>query len=245
MVKKLFVLLVLLIPTTVMAGFQVVEDAPAKPTSPIVPAAASETQVQLPPTSAGSLQLVALTYIGEPDKDIPVITGFGRDLKLSEALKQIVPSGWHAFLKEDMAGAKVVGVNWKGGRRWVEVLDVLANDQNLAIDVDWTKKHLYVGERKEAIVPIKSLPALSLWTLNAGQTVGRELQAWGVKAGWKVIWNMQKDWSVPASTSFSGDFPSAAADVIKTLAINGALVRAQFYDGNKTMVVSGPGVAAQ
>lgn len=95
---------------------------------------------------------------------------------------------------------------------------------------------------KASIVPIKPVP---VWTLTAGRTVGHELQAWGEKAGWKVIWNMPKDWAVPAATSFSGEFPDAAADVIKTLAANGALVRAQFYAGNKTMVVTGPGVAAQ
>lgn len=95
---------------------------------------------------------------------------------------------------------------------------------------------------KGSIVPIKSLP---VWTLTAGRIIGQELQAWGDKAGWKVIWRIQKDWTVPASTSFSGEFHTAAADVIKTLAANGALVRAQFYVGNKTMVVTGPGVAEQ
>lgn len=87
--------------------------------------------------------------------------------------------------------------------------------------------------------------AKPVWTMTAGRTVGQELQGWGAKAGWKVIWNMPKDWSVPASTTFSGDFKEVAADVIKTLAANGALVRAQFYDGNKTMIVNGPGVAPQ
>lgn len=94
-------------------------------------------------------------------------------------------------------------------------------------------------------LPIVAMPVKSLWTLTIGHTVGEELQAWGEKAGWKVIWTMSKDWSVPASTSFAGDFKSAATDVIKTLALNGALVRAQFYDGNKTMIVTGPGVAPQ
>jgi hypothetical protein len=83
------------------------------------------------------------------------------------------------------------------------------------------------------------------WTLTAGHTIGQELQAWGEKTGWKVIWNMPKDWSVPASTSYTGEFPEVAAEVIRTLSANGALVRAQFYNGNKTMVVNGPGVAAQ
>lgn len=90
------------------------------------------------------------------------------------------------------------------------------------------------------IVPIKTIPT---WTLTAGHTVGQELQVWGKTAGWKVIWDMQKDWSVPASTVFSGEFPTVAADVIKTLASNGALIHAQFFEGNKTIVVTGPGVS--
>lgn len=219
MVKQFFVFIVLLIPTAVFAGFQVVEDAPMKPTP-----------------------FVALTYIGEPDTDIPVLSGFGRDLKLSDALEQIVPAGWHAFLKEDMAArGGVVGVNWKGGRRWVEVLDILANNQKLAIDVNWPKKHLYIGEMKagDANKPKQSL----VWTLTPGRTVGKELEAWGEIAGWKVIWNLQKDWSVPAASEFIGEFRAAAASVIKTLASNGALISAEFFEGNKTMVVTGPGVS--
>lgn len=251
MVKKLFISLMTLIPVTVLAGFQVVEEThrPA-PSAVAGVSSASSASVQLS-KSAGGMQLVALTYMGEPDADIPVINGFGRDLKLSEAIKQIVPAGWHAFLKEDMAtrAGKFGPVSWKGGRRWIEVLDIFANDQNLAIDVDWTKKHLYVGEKQlsTAASNVKNAKRVitppTIWALTAGQTVGHELQAWGEKAGWKVIWNMQKDWSVPASTKFEGEFPVVAAEVIKTLASNGALIRAQFFEGNKTMVVTGPGVS--
>jgi hypothetical protein len=94
-------------------------------------------------------------------------------------------------------------------------------------------------------VAVPAPKILPVWTMTAGHTIGQDLKAWGVKADWHVIWNMQKDWAVPAPTSISGDFRSAASEVIKTLAANGALVRAQFYDGNRTMVVTGPGVAAQ
>lgn len=87
---------------------------------------------------------------------------------------------------------------------------------------------------------IKPLP---IWTLTAGHTIGKELQTWGEQAGWKIIWNMPKDWAIPASTQFSGEFPTAAAEVIKTLSSNGALIHAQFFEGNKTMVVTGPGVS--
>lgn len=91
---------------------------------------------------------------------------------------------------------------------------------------------------KDTIVPAKVIPT---WTLTANHTIGQDLQAWGEKAGWRIIWNLQKDWTIPASTIFTGEFPTVAAEVVKTLASNGALIHAQFFEGNKTMVVTGPG----
>lgn len=104
-----------------------------------------------------------------------------------------------------------------------------------------------VGITVGSIVPIEK-PVFNIaptWTMSVGHTIGQELQAWGVKAGWKVIWNLPRDWSVPAPSQFSGDFSTAASEVIETLAENGALIHAQFFSGNKTLVVSGPGVSAQ
>lgn len=94
-------------------------------------------------------------------------------------------------------------------------------------------------------IPAPVVKAVPTWTLSAGHTVGQDLQAWGAKAGWQVIWNMPKDWSVPSTSSFGGEFADAASEVIKTLADNGALIRAQFYEGNRTLVITGPGVASQ
>jgi hypothetical protein len=86
--------------------------------------------------------------------------------------------------------------------------------------------------------PAQPLPA---WTLEANHTIGQELQRWADKAGWKIFWNMQQDWAVPATTTFNGSFEDVAGDVIKTLAENGAIIRATIYRGNKTMVVAAPG----
>lgn len=94
-----------------------------------------------------------------------------------------------------------------------------------------------------ALVPVTK--AMQTWQLTVGRTIGKELHTWSQSAGWQVIWNLPKDWSVPSTTTFTGDFKTAASEVISTLAKNGALVRAQFYDGNKTMVVTGPGVTPQ
>lgn len=93
--------------------------------------------------------------------------------------------------------------------------------------------------------PVKLSEPLPLWTLSAGKSIGRELKSWGDRAGWKVIWNLSTDWTIPADTTYEGEFATVAASVIETLASNGALVRGKFYEGNKTMVINGPGIQAQ
>ncbi|MES2879228.1 MAG: toxin co-regulated pilus biosynthesis Q family protein [Pseudomonadota bacterium] len=95
------------------------------------------------------------------------------------------------------------------------------------------------------VQPADALPILKTWTLQAGKTSGENLKAWAATANWTVIWNHPQDWNVPASTLFYGEFADAAEEVIKTLAANGALIRANINEGNNTIVVSGPGVKQQ
>lgn len=90
--------------------------------------------------------------------------------------------------------------------------------------------------------PIKDIPK---WTLTSGHAIGQELKKWGSQSGWNVIWNLPRDVIVPSNTEFVGEFKAAATNVIETLAANGVLIHAKFYDGNKTMVINGPGVVPQ
>jgi len=102
------------------------------------------------------------------------------------------------------------------------------------------------GDTQVEALPVSPPPEpLPIWTLAAGKSIGQELKGWADKAGWQVIWNLPTDWTIPADTAYEGEFPAAAAKVIETLAGNGALIRTQFYEGNKTMVINGPGVPAQ
>lgn len=248
--KKIIAVVMLVFPVMAFAGFQVVEDMP-KPVAqaPKAPKAAvptnSPTTELVNSKSNSGFGLVAVHYVNDPDISIEVINGFARDVKLMDALKQIAPEGWHVFLKEEIVGKKLM-VSWKGGRRWIEVLDILANDYGLSIDVDWKKKNIYVGEKQlSTVVKANAIPEKSVikidnvWTLTAGDTAKKDLEVWAEKAGWRVVWNLSKDWTVPASTVFTGTFEGAAADVIKTLASNGALIHAQFFEGNKTLVITG------
>jgi hypothetical protein len=91
----------------------------------------------------------------------------------------------------------------------------------------------------------QALPIEQSWTLTAGKTIGQNLKTWADRANWTIVWQLPTDWVVPAQASFTGAFPDAATSVMETLAANGALVRAQIFEGNRTMVVSGPGNAQQ
>ncbi|PNE59743.1 hypothetical protein A8H39_00925 [Paraburkholderia fungorum] len=84
-----------------------------------------------------------------------------------------------------------------------------------------------------------------VWTIRAGYPIGQELKHWGTPIGWNVVWQMPRDVVAASTASFTGDFPTAVTEVVKTLADNGALIHAQIYDGNRTVVIEGPGVTPQ
>lgn len=79
------------------------------------------------------------------------------------------------------------------------------------------------------------------WRLRAGHPIRQDLIAWGEKSGWTVLWRLPHEPAVPADADFDGDFKTAAAAVIRTLAENGLVIRSRFYDGNRTLVISGAG----
>lgn len=245
----LLVSLMAVIPVVASAGFQVVDEPADQSVHPAQGVGAKGD----PQKSGGgdSFGLVAVTYIGKPDSDIEVRSGFARDVKLVDALKQIAPEGWHAYLKEEIVGKfdKNRLVSWKGGRKWTEVLDILANDNSLSIDVDWGKKTLFVGEKKFAPAVATALAKTPAkpdpWVIHSGSTVREALYDWARKAGWGVVWNLTEDWRVPADTPFEGDFKAAATQVLKDLASNGVQVQATFYNANRTLVVNGNGTEEQ
>lgn len=235
MVKKFVVFVISLIPVTVLAGFQVVEE----PVKPAASAPGSGSVATPPPKSAGGLQLVALSYIGEPDGDIAVLNGFGRDLKLLDAIKQIAPAGWQAFLKEDVAARadKIQGVSWKGGRRWTEVLDIVANDQQLAVEVDWTRKSIYVGDRKiVAREPAAEAATAQVWAVETGDSLRDKLRTWAKLSGWGLVWDYvdaagNSDFEAGAADTYHGDFRTAVRELFAAMPAK-IRIRAEFRSDN-------------
>lgn len=77
--------------------------------------------------------------------------------------------------------------------------------------------------------------------LRAGQSLEIQLQQWAKRAGWTLSWNTPDDWIVPGDQTFGSDFVRAAQDVFENLGRNGADIRADFWVGNRSIVVDQAG----
>jgi hypothetical protein len=60
---------------------------------------------------------------------LPVAHGFGRNIPLSFAIRQIVPRGLNVSLSHDINGGQTV--SWSGGRAWPAVLHELVHPLGL------------------------------------------------------------------------------------------------------------------
>ncbi len=185
----------------------------------------------------------------------------GENVPLSNALRLIVPGNWVLITKE----LPKIHVSWNADS-WVDTLKLLAKTFGVDFVIDITKHQVvatYASSAKSSVSVVSAkyqtpdneektdYTEVSLanaktnevtkpiaWTLTTGNTIKKDLETWASTAGWKVVWSLSKDWTVPATTTFTGTFQAATTDVIKTLASNGALIQARFY-GNNTVVITG------
>lgn len=231
MIKKLCIFLMALVPVSVIAGFQVVDEG-----STAKPPAATQTSAASP-KSNGGFQFVSLTYSDDPETTVPVVNGFGRDLKLLDAIKQIAPAGWQVFLNEDVAN-RTTKVSWKGGRRWVEVLDILGNEQNLSIEVAWKKKYLFVGQKKPATVATTAATidaaTTASWKIRSGDKISEAFSRWAKSAGWQLAWEAP-DLISQADIDLDATFEEAVGKVIDALNRSGGGLQAKFYASNHVL----------
>lgn len=84
-------------------------------------------------------------------------------------------------------------------------------------------------------------PPVEIWSLVEGQPIRDQMIAWGDRAGWKVIWPHSLNWTVPAMTSFTGDFVKIMGDVVRTISDEGKSIHADFHASNRMLVVTSPG----
>lgn len=197
--------------------------------------------------------LVAVTYVGNPNGQIEVRNGMGRGVQLSDALRQIAPNGWRGFGRMEAAGTfnGSKRVNWKGGRPWTEVLDILANEEDFAVEVDWNRKHLYIGNREYKGTSIASVtprpvapPPKPVWTAKVGGTVRSTMDEWAKKEGWTLVWPMADlDYRIAAPLSFDGSLVDATSKLTRLYETAERPLAVDIHPSQKLIVFSEQGNA--
>lgn len=148
------------------------------------------------------------------------IKGFGKDVRLIEALSQIIPQGWQVFL-EGQAGLQQQ-VSWEGDRNWVATLNSVLNQASRAREsasahIDWAAREVHLKwdvaapavaateASSEAGEQNVSMPVGPLFRLESDKTLSENLIEWAGREGWQMIWHAPVDYRVSAPRIYHGE----------------------------------------
>lgn len=160
--------------------------------------------------------------------------GWAKDLPLDIALKEIIPTDF--VLKTNGVNLNKT-VSWTENLPWNIVLKTLANTGDFVANINWDLKEVSLAPRSltavndistkqpqrlvssPAFVPaVKPLtPPVETWVLDSTLSLRQNIENWGKKAGWTVIWE-GADYPIVAKATFTGDFASPDGPLAKLIA---------------------------
>lgn len=79
--------------------------------------------------------------------------------------------------------------------------------------------------------------AVEDWLAEEGATLRGLLSEWCERAGWRLIWNSNRNYTLAAGAMFRGRFADVASALIRTFARARPAPLATFYKGNRVLVV--------
>jgi hypothetical protein len=80
-------------------------------------------------------------------------------------------------------------------------------------------------------------PVAPTWQVNAGDDLNFILTEWAAREGWRVQWESEYVYTLQSPARFSGDFVTAATELLRGMQDARPVVTAQFWEGNKMLVV--------
>lgn len=75
------------------------------------------------------------------------------------------------------------------------------------------------------------------WLAEEGSTLKGLLTDWSDRAGWRLIWNSNRNYTLAAGAMFRGRFADVSSALIRTFARARPAPVATFYKGNRVLVV--------
>lgn len=208
---------------------------------------------------------VGLHWEGVPAKGTAVNRAAGTDMALSKALSGIVPRDWTVSFANPALGARKATFRHTG--TWDVGVDSLLRSTGLCGKADGGAKRLVVSEVEagQAVAGSAHVQAFSDpydtelvaaadgavgaatpgsalsggYEVRAGDTVRETLRRWGDLAGWQVVWDASRDFTIEVSHRFdiNADFPEAARVLLDSYWAQGKPVKASIYANRVLRVV--------
>ena len=79
--------------------------------------------------------------------------------------------------------------------------------------------------------------AVEDWLAEEGNTLKGLLSEWSERAGWRLVWNSNRNYTLAAGAMFRGRFADVASALIRNFARARPAPLATFYKGNRVLVV--------
>ncbi len=201
------------------------------------------------------------------------VRGFGRDVPMSAAMRQVVPDGWSVSYGVGVDAEQ--HVNWRGAEDWRQVVDGVAASRGLTVSYEAEQHAVRItrsgdpaarapgpvaaGRGGFVMVPYRAANAAGgdgwqsygqqpaaggAWRADKDRALRTVLAEWAERAGWQVVWNSGYEYKLEAGASFGGDFIQAAGDLLRSMQAARPAVTGTFFRGNRTLVITNDNAGA-
>ncbi|PZP57321.1 MAG: hypothetical protein DI586_00635 [Micavibrio aeruginosavorus] len=172
-----------------------------------------------------------------PSNSSAVVEGFGKDIPLAVAMRQIAPPNYAVSYDAGVDQGKPV--TWNGGSVWTAVVSEMLKGGKLHASLSGNTITISEGIGADLQIPSSAStvmaeapvapggkPVIDMskkghWTANPGQGLRETLQNWSGNANVELAWQGAKDMPISSEFSYDGTFDQAV-DALLSLYSGGA-----------------------
>lgn len=159
------------------------------------------------------------------------VEGFGKDIPLAVALRQVVPPAYNLSFATGLDQGKPV--SWSGGRPWIDVVNDMLNNRKLHASLNGNTILISEGLGSAlTLPPSTTAPAMmadnidgpttgtidmtrqSKWEAAAGQSLHDTLATWSRQANVELAWQGGRDFPISSAFTYEGTFDQAVDSLL-------------------------------